>query len=186
MIIFNKLYRFIITFLSKLASIFRIIHFKFKYPSLSIDMKSYIGRNCIITCVDGAHCSIRNSQLAHGTHLVIEKGATLLISDSSIGSNSTIVTQKHIEIKSHCSIAEMVVIRDQNHIYGDGQLIKNSGYIVGKICLEENVWVGAKSTILKDVIIGKNSVIGAHSLVNKSFSENSVIAGIPAKLIKNK
>ncbi len=183
MIYFNKTYRMFFHLANQLASVLRIIHFKLKCPSLNIDFKSYIAPQCTITCVDGAHCFIKNSQFARGTHLVVEKNATLKISDSSFGTQTTIVAHDYIEIKSNCSIAEMVVIRDQNHKYGNNQLIKNSGYNTGKICLEENVWVGAKVTILKNVTIGKNSIIGAHSLVNKSFKQNSVIVGIPAKQI---
>lgn len=184
MALHHKIYRSIIHYKNQCGSLFRILHYKLKYPSLQIDFKSFLSPNCNIVCVDGAFCSIKNCHFGQGVYLVIEKGATLKISESYIGPNSVIVAKDFIEIKSHCSIAEMVVIRDQNHQFGNNQLIKNSGYTTGKINIEENVWIGAKATILKNVSIGKNSVIGAHSLVNKSFDENSIIAGAPAKSIK--
>ena len=53
------------------------------------------------------------------------------------------------------------------------------------ISIGEHVWIGMKSTILKDVKIADNVVIGACSLVNKSIAENYVaVAGVPAKIIK--
>ncbi len=52
--------------------------------------------------------------------------------------------------------------------------------------LEENSIVGANSTLLPAVIIGKNSIVGAGSVVTKDVPENKVVAGNPAKFIKNK
>lgn len=53
------------------------------------------------------------------------------------------------------------------------------------ISIGEHVWIGMKSTILKDVKIADNVVIGACSLVNKCVAENFVaVAGAPAKIIK--
>lgn len=52
------------------------------------------------------------------------------------------------------------------------------------VYINENVWIGANTTVLKGVTIGRNSVISSHSLVNKSVPENSLFAGIPAKFIK--
>jgi NDP-sugar pyrophosphorylase family protein len=181
---FHKLYRRLIDWKETFLSKCRILNYRLKYPSLQIDYQTTIGKNCIIRCVDGSNCSITNSHLSHGTFIVAEAGSTLKISDSSLGPGSVIVARQHIEIRSHCSIAEMVVIRDQDHDYRSGKLIKESGYITGPVILEENVWIGAKATILKNVRIGMNSVVGSHSLVNRNFPPNSVIAGIPAKIIK--
>ncbi len=52
------------------------------------------------------------------------------------------------------------------------------------IRIEDDVWVGANSTILKGVTIGEGSVIGAHSLVNKSIRANFLAGGVPCKEIK--
>ncbi|MDG1398178.1 MAG: DapH/DapD/GlmU-related protein [Polaribacter sp.] len=49
-----------------------------------------------------------------------------------------------------------------------------------------NVWIGANSTVLPEVVIGNNVVIGANSLVNKDIPDNSVAVGNPCKVIKTK
>lgn len=54
----------------------------------------------------------------------------------------------------------------------------------GPVIIEDNVWIGEGVAIMPNITIGKNSIIGANSVVTKSFPENSVIAGVPAKLIK--
>tara|TARA_B100000683_G_C12358658_1_gene502136 strand:- start:466 stop:873 length:408 start_codon:yes stop_codon:yes gene_type:complete len=55
----------------------------------------------------------------------------------------------------------------------------------GDIVIEDNVFIGFHSVILPGVKIGKNSVIGAMSLVNKDIPENSIAAGVPVKIIGN-
>jgi len=52
------------------------------------------------------------------------------------------------------------------------------------VVIEDNVWVGMNSSILKGVTIGKNSIVAAHSVVTKAVPENVLVAGIPAKVIK--
>ncbi len=53
----------------------------------------------------------------------------------------------------------------------------------GRITIEDNVYIGARTTILRGVTIGENSIVGACSLVNKSLPPNGVYAGVPAKRI---
>jgi acetyltransferase-like isoleucine patch superfamily enzyme len=50
--------------------------------------------------------------------------------------------------------------------------------------IEENVWIGAGVTVLPGCAIGKNSVVGAGSVVTKSIPANEVWAGIPARKIR--
>lgn len=52
------------------------------------------------------------------------------------------------------------------------------------IIIEDDVWIGANTTVLKGVTIKKGAVVGAHSLVNKDVSKSEFHAGIPAKFIK--
>ena len=52
------------------------------------------------------------------------------------------------------------------------------------VVIEDDVWCGANVTILKGVTIGRGSVIAAGAVVTKSFPPYSIIAGVPAKLIK--
>ncbi|WP_439482637.1 acyltransferase [Cyclobacterium plantarum] len=52
------------------------------------------------------------------------------------------------------------------------------------ICIEDNVWVGMNSLILKGVKIGKNSIVAAHSVVTKEVPENVLVGGNPARIIK--
>lgn len=56
---------------------------------------------------------------------------------------------------------------------------------IGKIIIHDNVFIGANSTILPNVEIGENSIIGAGSVVTKSIPPNSVVAGVPARVISS-
>ena len=53
-----------------------------------------------------------------------------------------------------------------------------------KVTLGKNVWVGAHATILPGVTVGDNAVIAAGAVVTKDVPANTVVAGVPAKIIK--
>lgn len=55
----------------------------------------------------------------------------------------------------------------------------------GEIHIGNNVFIGARSTILYGVNIGNNVIIGAGSIVTKDIPDNSIVAGAPAKFIKS-
>jgi len=54
----------------------------------------------------------------------------------------------------------------------------------GKVVLKKNSCVGAKSIVMPGVTIGENSIVGAHSLVNKDVPDNEIWFGVPAKFAK--
>ena len=77
------------------------------------------------------------------------------------------------------------MIVPENHIPGD---INRPLYLSGStrrgIRINDNVWIGAGARILDGVEIGRNSIVGAGSVVTKSIPENVTVVGVPARTIK--
>ncbi|MGE0078439.1 MAG: DapH/DapD/GlmU-related protein [Bacteroidales bacterium] len=56
--------------------------------------------------------------------------------------------------------------------------------IKGTIILEDDCWIGAGVIILPNIIVGNGSIVGAGSVVTKNVPPNSIVAGVPAKIIR--
>lgn len=90
-----------------------------------------------------------------------------------------------LEIGDECIVGQYFSCHPENHVTTDLQQsiryqgVKRSGIKIGRNC-----WIGTKVTILDGVTIGEGCIIAAGAVVTNSFSDNSVIGGIPAKLIR--
>ncbi|TAA72853.1 acyltransferase [Planococcus salinarum] len=90
-----------------------------------------------------------------------------------------------IVIGDDCLISFEVHMRTDMHNYADkNTLIKNQGSIEKDIIVGDDVWIGYGAQILSGVKIGRGVVIAAGSIVTKDIEEYSVVAGVPAKIIK--
>lgn len=91
----------------------------------------------------------------------------------------------NVRIDDNVLMGSGVHIYCTNHKYEDlTKEIINQGWEVKPVHLKKGCWIGANATILPGVTIGEHSVVGAGSVVTKSVPPNTVVAGVPAKIIK--
>jgi maltose O-acetyltransferase len=119
--------------------------------------------------------------------LQTQSSGTLSIGEQFyINRYSRIVAHERIEIGRNVTIGQMVTILDHDHHYTFvGEDMKLAGYDTAPVKIGSNVWIADKVTILKGVTIGNNVVVAANALVNKDVPDNSVVGGVPAKVLKS-
>lgn len=107
--------------------------------------------------------------------------------DVAINFYTMIVAFKNISIGNDVLIGPYVLIHSGNHRYEDVTVpIRSQGHDSAPIVIEDDVWIGAHAIVLKGVTIGRGSVVAAGSIVNSDVAPYSVVAGVPAKKIRDR
>jgi acetyltransferase-like isoleucine patch superfamily enzyme len=146
----------------------------FKY--ISIGNNCHIRKNCFLAAIDEYEGENFNPEIIIGDNFSMHFNCQIsAINKIIIGNNVLIGSRVHISDHSHGNITK----EDLNTIP-----IKRHLFSKGTVIIGNNVWIGSGVAIMPNVTIGNNCIIGANSVVTKSFEANSVIAGCPAKLIK--
>jgi maltose O-acetyltransferase len=138
---------------------------------------SKCGKN--VTIMQRTNLSFSNISIGNNVYIgpnacfLSAKAKIIIGNDVLFGPNVTIITGDHrydLPGRTMFSInnTEKLSSNDQNVVF------------------EGDNWIGANSTILKGVIIGYGSIIGAGSVVTHSIPKNTVFAGVPARFIKNR
>ena len=106
---------------------------------------------------------------------------------SYIGCNAVIGAGGGITIGNHVLIGQCVNMHAENHVFADAtRLIRDQGVSYRGIVIQDDVWIGSRTTILDGVTIGKGAVIGAGAVVTNSVPPCSIAAGVPAKVIRRR
>lgn len=118
--------------------------------------------------------------------IYVENGASLAIGNDVGMSSTRMWIHDSIKIGNHVKIGGCVLITDTDAHPLDylARRTSNEGTKSAPIEIEDDVWVGAHSIILKGVTIGARSIIGAGSVVTKSIPTDCVAAGNPCRVIK--
>lgn len=145
--------------------------------------KIIIGNN--VTVVSSSHYN----PTAGGkeTHLKAENNGILEIKNNVGISNSAVSAFNHITIEDNVMVGDNCMITDSDyHAISYIDRIENHDINVktAPVYIEEGVFIGARSIILKGVHIGKHSVIGAGSVISRDIPAGEMWAGNPAKFIK--
>ena len=95
----------------------------------------------------------------------------------------SLVATDHVQIGAHCHIGPytMMLDNDYHRVEPERRLERppSKPIIVG-----ENVWIGARVIVMSGVTIGKDSCVGAGSVVTSDVPPRSLVAGVPARFIK--
>ncbi len=102
-----------------------------------------------------------------------------------IGANSILSGQGGIVVGNNVSFGREVLIWSANHnYYSPKSLPYDSTYIKRKVVIEDNVWLGARVSVVPGVRIGEGAVVALGAVVTKDVPKCAVVAGNPAKVIK--
>ena len=185
--------------LRKVTWIIVYLKFKLNRVQFSSDFKSYgipftaislkgkfsIGKSFIMN--NGKYNNVIGRQ--QPCYFVVGKKAHLEIGNNVGISATAIVCHLKIIIEDNVKIGGNCVIYDTDFHSLNIQQRTATPEITDNICkkpvtIKENAFIGGHCTILKGVTIGKNSIIGAGSVVTKSVPDNEIWGGNPAKFIR--
>ena len=156
-----------------------------------------IDRSCLIS--PDARIHPRNGSIHIGKNSSIAPGA-LIQGNVTLGENCSVQAYSvlvgygnaenrtgEIRIGNNVRIAPHVMMIAANHVYRDPTVpICQQGLDPKHIVIEDDVWIAGRVNILAGVTVGKGSVIAAGAVVTKDVPPYSVMAGVPAKKIKDR
>jgi acetyltransferase-like isoleucine patch superfamily enzyme len=139
--------------------------------------------------------ALREGRLEVGAHALLEPNVWIAAPGDArvrIGAGTflnmgvMIAAQELVEIGDHCMLANGCCVSDASHRYDDpDRPVPWQGFTSkGPTRIGDNCWLGAHTVVTSGVTIGERCVIGANSVVTKDVEPYSIVAGAPARLIR--
>ena len=153
---------------------------------LHTDGIAFIGPGVTLEIGRGGRIELgRWSWLGHGTKIRCHEGVVSIGAKTVLGQECTISAYQHVSIGRECVIADRVMLIDFDHGMVEVERpIRLQGIYKRDVRVGHNVWIGYGACILRGVTVGDNAVIGTNSVVTKDVPANSVVAGVPARVIR--
>lgn len=111
-------------------------------------------------------------------------GDVFIGNHTRIGIHNTIIGP--VTIGHHVNLAQGITVTALNHNFSDlSKRIDEQGISTQPVTISDDVWIGANAVILPGVTIGQHAVVAAGAVVTKNVPPYSIVAGVPAKVIKS-
>ena len=142
------------------------------YDSVRMDTPPYrrfwLGRSSVVE----SYCCINNAV-----------GDVIIGDYTRIGLHCTVIGP--ICIGNHVNLAQGIVVTALNHNFNDNtKRIDEQGVSTKPVVIGDDVWIGANAVVLPGVTIGQHSVVAAGAVVTQDVPAYTVVAGVPAKVVK--
>ena len=110
-------------------------------------------------------------------------GDVVIGDHTRIGLHNTIIGP--VTIGSHVNLAQGITVTALNHNFeAPERRIDEQGVSTQQVTISDDIWIGANAVVLPGVTIGNHCVIAAGAVVTKDVPPHSLVAGVPAKIIK--
>lgn len=151
-----------------------------------------IGYDTVFHTKGGCGLGLANSTLhimgsvkLHPHAAIGAQNSTVIIGNGTVINGPTsIISKSGVRIGEHCHIAMNTIIMDCD-MHKHALAGEKPEDIPKEIIIKDHCWVGHNVSILKGVTIGEGSIIGAHSVVTKDVQDRTMVAGVPARKIKD-
>ncbi|MBR3019132.1 MAG: acyltransferase [Clostridia bacterium] len=162
---------------ARLQKIIRTIWLKIRHPFVKTNRHHLVRPDTEILLRKGGKLSLgKNVCTYRGVTFSVFGGVMRIGENVSFNRNNVIVCMKEISIGDGCAFGPNVVIYDHDHRFSD-QGFSTNEYKCSPVVIEDHVWVGANSVILRGAHIGRGSVIGAGTVVHGSIPAYSLVKG---------
>ena len=123
--------------------------------------------------------------IGDGTKIRCHEGEVIIGDKTVLGQECTISAYKHVRIGEQCVIADRAMFIDFDHGMAEVErTIREQGIYKRDVDVGSNVWIGYGACVLRGVRVGDNAVIGTNAVVTADVPANTVVGGIPAKVIR--
>ena len=110
-------------------------------------------------------------------------GDVVIGNHTRIGLHNTIIGP--VTIGSHVNLAQGITVTALNHNFeAPERRIDEQGVSTQQVIIGDDIWIGANAVVLPGVTVGNHCVIAAGAVVTKDVPPHSLVAGVPAKIIK--
>ncbi len=115
---------------------------------------------------------------------VMQEGVVEFGEKSTLGRFSIITCANKVTIGSKVMIGAYVQITDHSHGIDKASPMFDQQSELGKVTIADDVWIGSGAIILMNVSIGQGAIVGAGAVVNRDVPAYSIVAGVPASLVR--
>ena len=170
-----------------LVRYWRFLRLRLRHPQVVTEGFVFLGKGVEISARRGYGRIVlgRWVHLGDLTRLRCHEGQLRIADKVVFGRDNTVNCYLDIEIGQATIVSDWVYICDFDHVTDDLDLpIKDQGIVKSPVRIGPDCWVGTKATVLRGSEIGRGCAVGAHAVVRGTADDFSVLAGVPARVIR--